>query len=298
MKTTALTELKAVFQLLLAVLVFGTVGVLKHYIPLPPALVALIRGILGVLFLTVFMLLTKKKFSFGALKKNLPVLLLSGACIGFNWLLLFEAVDISVSVGTLCYYTAPIFVILFSPLLLKEKLSPVKLLAVGVALIGMVLVSGVLESGKGASLSCVLFGLGAALLYASVMILNKKLKDISAYERTVWQLLFASLSLLPFCLFGGEFASLCSCGAKEWLLLAVIGIVHTGICYALYFGSMMKLKGQTVALLSYIDPATAVLWAAVLLKEYLSPPALIGAILVISAAMAGELLPAGHKKNK
>ena len=123
MKTTALTEFKSVLQLLLAVLVFGTVGVLKHYIPLPPALVALIRGVLGVLFLTVFMLLTKKKFSLGALKKNLLVLLLSGICIGFNWLLLFKAVDISVSVGTLCYYTAPIFVILFSPLLLKEKLS-------------------------------------------------------------------------------------------------------------------------------------------------------------------------------
>lgn len=278
-------------SLLSAILIFGTVGVLKHYIPLPAALVALIRGVLGALFLILFMLVSKKKFSFAAVKNNLLILLLSGGCIGINWLLLFEAVDISVSVGTLCYYTAPIFVILFSPLLLKEKLTCTKFLAVCIALVGMLLVSGVFESGKGADLSCVLYGIGAALLYASVMILNKKLKNISAYERTVVQLLTASLVLLPFCLFGGEFKELSSCKATEWILLAVIGILHTGIAYALYFGSMMKISGQTVALLSYLDPATAILWAALLLSEIPTPLTALGAVLVIGAAMAGELLP-------
>jgi RarD protein len=288
----------AAAALLSAILIFGTVGILKHYIPLPAALVALIRGLLGSLFLILFMLVTKKRFSFKAAKEDLPVLLLSGGCIGVNWLLLFEAVDISVSVGTLCYYTAPIFVILFSPLLLKEKLTPVKLVAVFVALGGMLLVSGVFESGKGAGLPCVLYGLGAALLYASVMILNKKLKRVSAYERTVVQLLAASLVLLPFCLFGGEFKELSSCGATDWILLAVIGIVHTGLAYALYFGSMMHLPGQTVALLSYLDPATAILWAALLLSEIPSPLTAVGAVLVIGAAMAGELLPGVLQKKK
>lgn len=288
----------ALLELLAAVLIFGTVGVLKNSLELPPALVALIRGVLGALFLVLFMLVTRKKFSFAAVKKNLPVLLASGGCIGLNWLLLFEAVDISVSVGTLCYYTAPIFVILVSPLLLKERLTPVKLLSVAAALFGMLLVSGVFEQGGGADPLCVLYGIGAALLYATVMILNKKLKDISAYERTVVQLSAAALILLPFCLFGGEFAALKGCGGKEWALLAVIGVVHTGICYALYFGSMMKLKGQTVALLSYLDPATAILWSALLLHEKLTLPAFVGAVLVICSAMAGELLPDFQKKSK
>jgi drug/metabolite transporter (DMT)-like permease len=144
----------------------------------------------------------------------------------------------------------------------------------------------------------VLYGLGAALLYASVMILNKKLKRVSAYERTVVQLLAASLVLLPFCLFGGEFEELSSCGATDWILLAVIGIVHTGLAYALYFGSMMHLPGQTVALLSYLDPATAILWAALLLSEIPSPLTAVGAVLVIGAAMAGELLPGVLQKKK
>ncbi len=295
------TPVGALSALITSVLVFGTVGVLKNSLELPPALVALIRGALGALFLILFMLITRKKFSFGAVKRNLPVLLASGICIGLNWLLLFEAVDISVSVGTLCYYTAPIFVILFSPLLLKEKLTPTKLVAVVVALLGMLLVSGVFEAGGGADLFCVLYGIGAALLYASVMILNKKLKEISAYERTVVQLSVAALTLLPFCLFGSEFATLKDCRWQEWTLLAVIGVVHTGICYALYFGSMMKLKGQTVALLSYLDPATAILWSALLLHERLTPLAAVGAILVIGSAMAGELLPdlfAGRKARK
>ena len=296
MNTTKKTALLPGISLISAVLIFGTVGVLKNYIPLPAALVALLRGVLGAAFLLLFMLVTRKRFSFAAVKKNLPVLLLSGCCIGLNWLLLFEAVDISVSVGTLCYYTAPIFVILLSPLLLKEKLTPVKLAAVAVALCGMVLVSGVFEGGV-ADLSCILFGIGAALLYASVMILNKKLRDISAYERTVIQLLFASLVLLPFCLFGGEFEKLADCGLTEWGLLLVIGIVHTGFAYSLYFGSMMHLKAQTVALLSYLDPATAVLWAFLLLHETLSLPALIGAVLVIGAAMMGELLPIKKAKE-
>lgn len=296
MNITKKTALLPGISLISAVLIFGTVGVLKNYIPLPAALVALLRGVLGAAFLLLFMLVTRKRFSFAAVKKNLPVLLLSGCCIGLNWLLLFEAVDISVSVGTLCYYTAPIFVILLSPLLLKEKLTPVKLAAVAVALCGMVLVSGVFK-GVVADLSCILFGIGAALLYASVMILNKKLRDISAYERTVIQLLFASLILLPFCLFGGEFKKLADCGLTEWGLLLVIGIVHTGFAYALYFGSMMHLKAQTVALLSYLDPATAVLWAFLLLHETLSLPAFIGAILVIGAAMMGELLPIKKAKE-
>lgn len=283
-------ERKSRFALIGSMCIFGTIGILRKYINLPSSVIALVRGAVGVVFLLCLVGMTGKKPDRRAIGENLPVLLLSGVFIGFNWILLFEAYCYtSVATATLSYYMAPVLVVLASPLVLKERLTGKKLLCVAAALVGMVLVSGVFQAGfSGISeLKGVALGLGAAVLYASVILLNKKLGEISAYDKTIVQLGAAAIVLLPYTLLTEDMSALTLDGLGIALLL-VAGIVHTGFAYALYFGSMKDLSGQTVALYSYIDPILAVLLSAVLLREPMTAGGIVGAVMILGAAFFSE----------
>ena len=220
------------------------------------------------------------------------VLCISGALIGFNWIFLFEAYNYTtVATATLCYYMAPVFVILMSPIVLKEQLTGKKLICAMVALAGMVLVSGVLEVGVSglAELRGILFGLAAGLLYGNIMLLNKKLHDIEGYDKSLVQLFMAALVLVPYVLLVEWDAVV----AVSWtplvvIMLLIVGMIHTGFAYTIYFGAMGGMKAQTIALYSYLDPIIAVILSAVLLHESLSIAGWIGAVLIIGATAISE----------
>ena len=279
---------KSKLSLIAAMVIFGTIGLLRRYIDLPSSFIALARAVIGTVFLLGVAALGKKKPDWTGIRKNALPLLLSGAFLGFNWVFLFESYRYtSVATATLCYYMAPILVILASPLL-KEKLSPKKLLCVAGALAGIVLVSGVADSGFDAgSVPGILFGLAAALFYACVMLLNKKITLASAYDKTVVQLSVAAAVLLPYVLLS-EDVSAASFTPVSTLLLITAGILHTGIAYALYFGAMGHLPAQTVALYSYIDPVLAIVISAALLGEPMTPFSAAGAVLILGAAFFSE----------
>lgn len=286
-------------KLISSMFLFGTIGIFVHYLPLPSAFIAMVRGFTGAVFLLLLMALKKQKPDGKAIKSNLLILLLSGAALGINWILLFEAYRYTtVATATLCYYFAPMLVILVSPLLLKEKLTKRKLFCVALAIVGMVFVSGILNAGfsGGSEYVGVLFGIGAACFYASVMILNKELHDIEAYDRTVMQLGVAGVVILPYVLLTQHVAA-ADFTATVIILLAVVGIVHTGVTYALYFASMKDLPAQTVAIFSYIDPIVAILLSALFLKEPLGVYGIIGAVLVLGATFISEL-PEKTKEDK
>ena len=277
-------------MLLTSVFIFGTIGILRRYIPLSSSLVALVRGVIGSLFLILVLRFNKKCIDKLAVQKNLLLLAFSGAAIGFNWILLFEAYNYtSVATATLCYYLAPILVILISPIALKETLTKRKILCAIAALAGMVLVSGVAEEGFAgiAEMRGILFGIGAAVLYASVILMNKKMVGVSAYDKTIIQLSMASIALLPYVLLTENWRAVTFSPLSVTLLL-IAGIVHTGIAYWMYFGSMEHLSSHTVALLSYLDPILAILLSMVFLQESMSVSAAIGAILILGAAYLSE----------
>ena len=243
------------------------------------------------IFLLLVVLITKNKLSRENIKNNLLILLLSGAAIGFNWIFLFEAYNYTtVATATLTYYLAPFFVMLASPFLLKEKLTVKQFLCLIGAIIGMVFVSGVVKNGipEADELKGILFGLGAAILYASVIILNKKLREISAYEKTVMQLGTAAVVVVPYIFLTEDLTQL-TFTPMTVVMLLITGIVHTGIAYALYFNSMKDLKAQTVAIFSYIDPAVAILLSAFILKEGMDIYGIIGAVLILGSAMLSEI---------
>lgn len=284
-------QTRARISLIASMVIFGTIGTFRKYIPLPSSMIAMLRGLVGMLFMLGVGLLSGRKLSLKAIRRSIPMLCLSGTLMGFNWILLFEAYRYtSVAVATLCYYMAPIFVILASPVLLRERLTRKKAVCVLVALVGMVFVSGVLDSGVGslAEMRGVLLGLGAAVLYASVILINKRLTDVPSQDRTIMQLGAAGIVLIPYTLLTENLAAV-SVTPVGIIMLAIVCVVHTGVAYALYFGSMKDLKAQTVALLSYIDPVVAIILSALLLGESMSVWAIMGAALVLGGTLVSEL---------
>ena len=278
-------------QLTASMLIFSSIGIFVKYIPMPSSIIACARGLIGMIFLLLVVLITKNKLSRENIKNNLLILLLSGAAIGFNWIFLFEAYNYTtVATATLTYYLAPFFVMLASPFLLKEKLTVKQFLCLIGAIIGMVFISGVVKNGipEADELKGILFGLGAAILYATVIILNKKLGEISAYEKTVMQLGTAAVVVIPYIFLTEDLTKL-TFTPMTVVMLLITGIVHTGIAYALYFNSMKDLKAQTVAIFSYIDPAVAILLSAFILKEGMDIYGIIGAVLILGSAMLSEI---------
>jgi len=287
---------KAMVSLCTSMFIFGTIGIFVRHIPLPSSFIAWVRSVVGLGLLAVVTLAKGQKLSVGALQGKLPVLALSGILMGFNWILLFEAYRYTtVATATLCYYLAPVFLILASPIVLKERLTLKKLICVAVALLGMVFVSGVLQAGFSGlrELTGILLGTAAALLYASVVLLNKRTGNIPPASRTMVQMAAAAAVLLPYVLLTEQVSSLEFAPLTVGLLL-VVGVVHTGIAYLLYFGSIGSLKAHTLAIFSYIDPIVAILLSALLLNEPMGLGGMIGAVLILGAAFISEL---PEKKN-
>lgn len=280
---------RAIF--VLTMVIFGTIGLFRRYIPLSSGFLAMTRGFIGALFLLLLVMAKKRSFDHMAIRKNLLPLIISGVLIGFNWILLFEAYRYTtVATATLCYYLQPTFVMLASPLVLKERLTAKKCLCSAVSLVGMVLVSGVTGvGGSGAGeLKGVAFGLGAAALYACVVLINKRLDAVPAYDKTILQLASAALVLVPYVLLA-EKGGTGELTPFVVVMILIVGILHTGIAYALYFGSMSALSGQTVAIFSYMDPIVAIVLSALFLREPMTAAGGIGAVMILGAALAGEL---------
>lgn len=280
---------KSYIALVASMLMFGTLGIVRRYIPLSSAMLAMCRGVLGSVFLLFFVLVRGGKLKLPECRTALR-LVLTGAIMGLNWMLLFEAYNYTtVAAATMCYYMQPTIVILLSPLVFRERLGAKRLACAGAAIVGMLFVSGVLSGGAGQmqDIRGIIFGLGAAVFYATVIILNKKVVVEDVYAKTIIQLAGAALVMIPYVLITEGVPELALTPADIGLVL-LVGVVHTGVTYALYFGSMQRLRAQTVAVLSYIDPVFALLLSAAVLHESLTPLGIVGAVLIIGSAIISE----------
>ncbi len=301
-----------------SMLIFGTIGIFRRFIPLSSGLLAFARGAIGALFLILVLLIrgrlrrlredraeerhaeehgVREEGTSGKVRKGktlaagiLFLLILSGGLIGVNWILLFEAYNYTtVATATLCYYMQPTIVILLSPLFFRERLTVKKLVCAFFAVLGMFLVSGAAGEGipQGDALKGILYGLGAAVLYASVVILNKCIRNIDPYLKTILQLGSASICLIPYLAATGQYTNV-ELDGFSLVMLLIVGLVHTGIAYTLYFGSTDGLKAQTIALFSYIDPVSALFFSMLFLREPMGIAGIAGAVLILGAAFAAE----------
>ena len=275
-------------QFIMAMVIVGTIGIFRRNISLSSAALAFSRGILGSLSLGAFVKLRGQKIFHGIDRKKLLLLILNGAIIGVNWIFLFEAYRFTtVAVATLCYYLQPTLLILVSPIFFKEKLTGKKLFYALIAFLGMVLVSGVLGGGDTGSLKGVAFGLAAAVLYTMAVVINKITLGVDSYEKTIIQLASAGIVLIPYILMTEDISAV-QLDTITIILVLIVGIIHTGLVYFFYFGSMEHMSAQAVAVFSYIDPVVAVIASWAFLGEPLTVPVIIGAVLIIGSAFLSE----------
>lgn len=281
---------KSRMMMVTAMAVFGTVALFVRNIPVSSSEIALYRAVMAALLLGAFLLLSGQKIDFRAIRKELPLLLISGMAMGINWILLFEAYRYTtVSVATLSYYFAPVIVTVACPILFKEKMGVKQWLCFGMSTLGIVLITGVGDLSAGNThLIGILFGFGAAVLYAAVVLLNKFIKGVAGIQRTFLQFVAGILILLPYVLLTGGI-HLHSLSGSGWVNLLIIGIIHTGITYCLYFSALRDIPGQEAAILSYIDPLVAVAISVFVLGEQLTLLQLLGGILILGFTLYNEI---------
>lgn len=276
--------------IIISMLIWGSIGIFVKYINFTSSQIALVRAILGSIFLIIFSMISKESLSKEKIKSNLLVLICCGICLGFNWIFLFQAYHYTtVSTATICYYLAPIIVMFLSPFLLKEKLNSVKVCCIVAAMIGMLCIVGIDKSSIGENnMVGILYGLSAACFYTGVVILNKFLKGISGRDSAIVQLSVSAIFLLPYVIFT-EKISLVGVSSQSIILLLVLGVVHTGIAYLLYFTVIQKIESQTVAIYSYVDPISAIFMSAIILNESMSLLQIIGGILILGSTFISEV---------
>ncbi|MCR5176400.1 MAG: DMT family transporter [Anaerovibrio sp.] len=284
--------LKSYSMLIAAMLIWGSVGIFRRNIPVSSEFLALTRGILGTLCMLLLIYYNRHKNIEWPSPINIMILAFTGMLLGFNWIFLFEAFNFTtVPIATLCYYMEPTIVILISPLFFKDSITVKHILIVFLTITGMIMISGLPDHSQIGydSLKGVGFGLAAALLYAFTIILNKKIEQVDTYQKTFIQLAGAALIMLPYTFFTQAFPATVP-DETTLLLLLTVGLVHTGLAYALYFGSMRQLSARTVAICSYIDPISALFLSAIILDEALSPLGIVGAFLIIGTLLASEII--------
>lgn len=277
--------------ILAAFALFGTISIPVRLVTLPSGMLAMCRAFIGCAVLLVYRLIRRQRFDFAAAKADFRWFVGCGVMMGFNWILLFEAYKYTtVTVATLCYYMAPTIVILASARLLQERLTRRKLLCAGAALLGMVFISGIVGTKLPSSgeFRGILLGLLAAVLYASIILCNKRMTHLGAMDRTIGELLAAGVMLLLYNIVIGDIAFADWTGTNI-LVTLLLGVVWTGVAYALYFRCLLPIPAQTAALLSYADPVLAMLVSVFFFREALTILNAVGALLILGAAVVSEL---------
>lgn len=277
---------KTTIKYLIAVFIYGTIGLFLRNVNVASEFVVLCRGTIGSVFIGLILLINKKKIDYQAIKSNFKLLAISGICLGLNWIFLFAGYEYAIALTSLCNYLAPIIVIVISTLYLKEKISNKQIICVILAFVGIVFVSGIFDDGT-INVLCIVLGLLAALGFVGLVLCNRKLQAIDPLEKTVIQLSMSALTVLPYVLINHSIPS--SLDIKSIILLLIMGILHTGIAYIFYFGSINVLPVETVAIFGYIEPVLNILIGALVFKEKLTVLGVIGAVLIIGAAIYSEL---------
>ena len=277
---------------------FGTIGIVTHFIPLSSPSIVFYRAVLGALFIIASTYIRGHYVDFESIITNFKILIFTGFFMGLNWVLQFEAFKVStVAIGTVCYNTMPIFLVIIASIVFKEKITIKSVICIFIAMIGIVLVSNVIYTGINSNevLGCI-YGILGAIFYASILISNRYLSKIETKDKIIFQFIFSAIIMLIYVLFISKGKLVFDEGIdREKAMLGIIciillGLFHTGFCYVHYFDAVSRLKAETVAILTYIDPVVALLLSAFVLREKMLPLQWLGAVLILASTLANELI--------
>lgn len=282
--------MKSIIQFILSMAIFGTIGLVVRYIDLAASERALLSSSIGCLFLLFIFKLMKKRMTWTVIKKNAIILIFSSVALAGNWVFLYGSYDYTtIANATLGYYFAPIFVMILAPYILKELLVKKKIICIIVAIFGLILIVGEgVQASNINDLMGICFGLTAALFYAALLLLNKFIKNLDKLECTILQLGLAAFLLMPY-VFITEGFDVLSVSRNSVPYILILGIVNTGIGFWLFFTGMKNLNGQSIAMLSYVDPFVAIFISAILLHEQMTAIQILGGALLLGSTLMSEL---------
>ena len=284
-------------MIVISMVIFGTIAPFVRNVSVTSGELALYRALMAAVIIGIVFIVTKQKIDLKAIKKEIPLLLVSGIAMGFNWILLFEAYKYTtVSVATLSYYFAPVIVTVVCPFLFKEKMTMKQIICFIASTVGLVLVINAGGLSGGSDYIGILFGLGAAVLYATVILLNKFIKGVDGIQRTFLQFVAAIIVLVPYVAFTSG-VTLGNMNATGWIYLLAVGIIHSAFAYCLYFSAIKEVPGQTAAILSYADPLVAVIISVTILGESITLMQLIGGVLILGFTLLNEIELPRRKKS-
>lgn len=282
--------MKSKIKFILSMIIFGTIGLVVRYIDLSASERALLSSFLGCLFLLLIFVAIKKKIAWNLVKSNALILIFSGISLGGNWIFLYQSYDhTTLANATLGYYFAPVFVMILSPIVLREQLSMKKIVCIIVAIVGMVMIVGEgVSASNSEDLLGLTFGLMAAAFYAALLLLNKFIKEMGKLELTIIQLGTTTLLLMPY-VFLTEGFGIFELSSSSIPFILILGIVNTGIGFWLFFSGMENLKGQSIAMLSYVDPFVAILISTIILQEQMTLVQILGGVLLLGSTFVSEI---------
>ena len=286
---------KAYAKQLLSLLLFGMNGTIASRILLNSYEIVFLRTLIGGTFLVIVFLLSGKKVSALKNKKHFLCVIISGVAMGASWMFLYEAYSqLGVSVATLAYSCGPVIVMTLSPLVFRERLTILKVLGFAVVLTGMYFVNGS-ELQQGNLSRGLICGVLSAATYAVMVIFNKKALSVAGLENTMFQLVFALLTVAVFM------------QMKQGLVIPtlmdnivpvlILGVINTGVGCYLYFSSIQNLPAASVAICGYLEPLAAMLFSAIFLEERLTAIQLVGAACIMCGAGLGEFSIYIRKKH-
>lgn len=271
---------------ILALLLFGSNGIVASFINLTSYEIVLTRTLIGSLLLIAIFFISKNKLTFYKFKKQLLFLAVSGAAMGASWMFLYEAYgQIGVSLASLAYYCGPVIVMVLSPLIFREKLTKAKVIGFLLMLCGIFLVNGT-AFNEGASAWGIFCGVMSAVMYSAMVIYNKKAESITGLENSMLQLFISFITVAVFV--GIKQGYILHISRTDIFPILVLGIVNTGIGCYFYFSSIGNLPVQTVAVCGYLEPLSAVVFSVLFLKETMLPLQIAGAALIIGGAVYAE----------
>lgn len=276
---------------------FGTIGFVMHFIPLSSPATVFYRALIGGLFIILMCLVSNKVIDIKSMKENFMILVLTSFFMGLNWVFQFEAFKVSsVAIGTVCYNTMPIFLLIIASIVFKERITIKNIICISIATIGIVLVSNVIETGIQSNqvLGCI-YGILGAVLYALIVVYNRKLSNIATHDKIIFQFMFSSIIMAIYVLLIQRNTLFFdkNLDSHTYIIglisLLTLCLFHTGFCYVHYFNAVSNLKAETVAIMTYIDPVVALLLSYFVLKEQTTGMQIIGAILILGSTLINQI---------
>jgi drug/metabolite transporter (DMT)-like permease len=278
---------KSYFKYFAALLMFGMNGIVASHIDLSSYEIVFTRTLIGSLLLVSIFALTRRKVHLFQNIKHTLCLIISGIAMGTSWMFLYEAYQrVGVSIASLAYYCGPVIIMILAPILFREKLTWAKGVGFLAVLVGMVCVNAqALNEVKTTwGLFC---GILSAVMYAFMVIFNKKAESITGLENSMWQLLISFLTVAVFV--GAKQGFVIHIESGSWVPILILGIFNTGIGCYFYFSSLGDMPVQTVAVCGYLEPLSAVVFSVLFLRESMTIVQVIGAVSILGGAAFGEL---------